>query len=101
MKKEYEIYWSPEAEETYLKTLTDILCPPSQTHKQFRKCVIAPQTSLIYRVTDDTIELVSFIDNRSLQYIPLNTIKCYQMQNTVFTLNMQKRHFVDCSENGI
>jgi hypothetical protein len=23
MKKEYEIYWSPEAEETYLKTLTD------------------------------------------------------------------------------
>lgn len=94
MKKEYEIYWSPEAEETYLKTLTDILekwtireaehfeqkvesllaklrqhkhlCPPSQKHKHFRKCVIAPQTSLIYRVTDDIIELVSFIDNRSL-----------------------------------
>jgi plasmid stabilization system protein ParE len=93
MKKEYQIYWSPEAEETYLKILSDILekwtireaehfeqkveslltklgqhkhlCPPSLNHKQFRKCVITPQTSIIYRITDDIIEIVAFINNKS------------------------------------
>ena len=65
MKKEYQIYWSPKAEESYLKILADILekwtireaehfeqkvesllaklvqhknlCPASLNHKQFRK----------------------------------------------------------------
>lgn len=92
--KEYFIYWSPLAEETYLKTLSQILerwtikeaeafetkveslierlrtqkhlCPTSNKQKNLRRCVIAPQTSLVYRIKDDVIELVTFFDNRSL-----------------------------------
>ena len=91
--KVYTIIWSPLAEETYLKTLSQILeiwtikeveefeakvegliatlrtqsrlCPPSGKHKNIRRCVIAPQTSLVYQITDNTIELVAFFDNRS------------------------------------
>ncbi len=72
------IYWSPLAEETYLKTLRQILkkwtikeavdfetkvegylkklktqkklCPPSDKHKQLRRCVVAPQTSFVYQL---------------------------------------------------
>jgi plasmid stabilization system protein ParE len=91
--KEYFISWSPLAEETYLKTLSLILekwtikevedfenkveslieklksqkrlCPPSDKQKNLRRCVIAPQTSLVYQIKDDIIELVAFFDNRS------------------------------------
>jgi len=91
------IYWSPLAEESYLKTLAFILekwtlkeaedfrmkveglivnltihhqlCPPSKSHNELRKCVISPQTSLIYRIVDkNIIELVAFINNRSFHY---------------------------------
>ena len=76
--KEYFISWSPLAEETYLKTLSQILerwtvkeaedfeskveslikklkiqkylCPPSFQQKNLRRCVIAPQTSLVYQI---------------------------------------------------
>ena len=69
--KEYHIYWTPLAEKTYLKTLSQILdkwtvkeaenfeakvdslieklktqkhlCPPSDAQKQLRRCVIAPR----------------------------------------------------------
>ncbi|NOX84707.1 MAG: type II toxin-antitoxin system RelE/ParE family toxin [Chlorobi bacterium] len=89
----YSIYWSPLAEETYLNTLSLILeqwsvkeaqnfankveslieklktykrlCPPSEKQKNLRRCVITSQTSLIYQIKDDTIELVAFFDNRS------------------------------------
>jgi plasmid stabilization system protein ParE len=92
--KEYLISWSPVAEETYLKTLNQILdkwtvkeaedfeakverlierlkshkhlCPPSDKLKNLRRCVISPQTSLIYQINNnDIIELVAFFDNRS------------------------------------
>lgn len=90
---EYLISWSPLAEETYLKTLSQILdrwtvkeaesfeakvesliaklktqkrlCPPSDKQKSLRRCVIAPQTSLVYQIKDNIIELVAFFDNRS------------------------------------
>ncbi len=89
------IYWSPQAEESYLKTLEFILekwttreadnfqdkvdgllvnleiynrlCPPSIRFKEFYKCVITEQTSMIYRIVEENIiEIVAFIDNRSL-----------------------------------
>ena len=72
--KRYLISWSPQAEETYLNTLSQILekwtikeaegfeakveslleklknqkhlCPPSGKQKSLRRCVIAPQTFL-------------------------------------------------------
>ena len=88
------IIWSVLAEETYQKTLAQILdrwtikeaekfeekveslieklkiqkrlCPVSDKQKSLRRCVITPQTSLVYQIKDDnTIELVSFFDNRS------------------------------------
>jgi plasmid stabilization system protein ParE len=91
--KEYLISWSPLAEETYLKTLSHILdrwsikeaedfeakveslieklktqkrlCPTSGKKKNLRRCIIAPQTSLVYQIKDNIIELVAFFDNRS------------------------------------
>jgi plasmid stabilization system protein ParE len=91
--KENLIYWSPLAEETYLKTLSEILdrwsvkealafeakveslikkikshkrlCPPSAKQNKLRRCVITHQTSLVYQINDKIIELVSFYDNRS------------------------------------
>ena len=91
--KEYFITWSPLAEETYLKTLSQILehwtlkeaedfeakvnslleklkihkqlCPHSGKQKNLRRCVITPQTSLIYQIKANTIELIAFFDNRS------------------------------------
>ena len=87
------ISWSPLAEESYLNTLTWILekwtikeaedfevkvesllqklkaqnhlCPPSRKQVNLRRCVIAPQTSLVYQIKSDVIELVVFFDNRS------------------------------------
>lgn len=91
--KEYLIYWSPIAEESYLQTLSHIhqkwtvreannfakkveslisklkkfkhLCPRSNMHKNLRRCTITAQTSLVYRVKNEIIELVAFFDNRS------------------------------------
>ncbi len=91
--KQYLISWSPQAEETYLNTLSQILekwtikeaedfeakveslleklktqkhlCPPSSKQKNLRRCVIAPQASLVYQIKNDVIELAAFFDNRS------------------------------------
>jgi plasmid stabilization system protein ParE len=89
------IYWSPQAEESYLDTLEFILkkwtimeaenfqdkvegllenlqvynrlCPPSTKFEEFHKCVISEQTSMIYRIVEENIiEIIAFIDNRSL-----------------------------------
>lgn len=88
-----QIYWSPLAKETYLKTLSLILeqwtikeaehfeakveslidklrhqnklCPPSQNQKNLRRCVISSQTSMVYQTRGDVIEVVAFFDNRS------------------------------------
>lgn len=91
--KECDIFWSPLAEESYLNTLSQIierwtvkeaeefeakveslieklktqkrLCPPSNIQKSLRRCVITSQTSLVYQIKDNIIELVAFFDNRS------------------------------------
>ncbi len=91
--KEYHISWSPLAEETYLKTLSQILdnwtlkeaedfaikvesllkklkthkhlCPPSSKRKNLRRCVITLQTSIVYQIKDNGIEIITFFDNRS------------------------------------
>jgi len=93
--KRYEIIWSPDAELSYIETIEFILevwtkreadnfeievekllekltthtklCPPATSNRKWRRCVVTPQTSLIYTVnkTDKTIELLVFVDNRS------------------------------------
>ena len=92
--KKYQIVWSPLAEESYLRILTYIienwtikeaedfdykvesllerlkshkhLCPASKIQKNLRRCVVTPQTSLVYQVRNEgIIELVAFFDNRS------------------------------------
>jgi len=91
--KEYSISWSPIAEETYLGVISRILerwtikeaedfeekveslidklrthkylCPSSKMQKNLRRCIISAQTSLIYHIKGNVIELVSFFDNRS------------------------------------
>ena len=93
--KEHLVYWSSLAEETYLNILQFIiqkwsvkeaeefdqkvenlisklkhhkdLCPPSKSHRKLRKCVITYQTSLIYQFHNNSIEIITFIDNRSNQ----------------------------------
>jgi len=40
------------------------LCPPSKV-KKLRKCVIHKNASLIYRIKSNSIELITFIDNRT------------------------------------
>jgi plasmid stabilization system protein ParE len=91
--KKSRIIWSPIAEESYLQILRYLLenwsvreaqefdnklenlleslkihnrlCPASKTRKNLRRCVITPQTSLIYQIKNDQIiELVAFLDNR-------------------------------------
>ena len=91
--KQFHIIWSPLAEGTYLDTISYILneftikeagafekkvsnliqylksnkklCPVSDKQQQYHRCVITKQTSLIYQLNDNAIELVAFIDNRS------------------------------------
>ena len=92
MIKKLQIIWSPIAEETYLNILNYLitewslnsakkfdnkvqklieilqtnqkLCPKSKT-TNLRKCTVTPQASLIYRITNEYLEIVTFIDNRS------------------------------------
>ena len=86
-----EIIWSPLAEETYLAILDYIqtewtikeaiafdkkvdalllklkkhrnLCPASNQLRNYRCCVISKQTSVVYKVEAEVIELVAFIGN--------------------------------------
>jgi len=92
MSKKHSIYWTVEASNTYINTITFIfekwtikevehfekltselleklktnqkLCPEIKRLK-LRKCVISQQTSLVYRVKSESIELINFVDNRS------------------------------------
>lgn len=87
------IVWTDLAKESYLKTLDFIyeqwsldvsiqwdskvtsvlnkiskhksLCPPSKKYKGLRRCAITEYTSLLYRIKDDKVELITFFDNRS------------------------------------
>jgi len=86
------IIWSDEARKTYDNTIDDLIdkwqieialdfeektnslldhlknykkfCPPSKK-KKIRKCVIHKNTSLIYKINKNNIELVTFIDNHT------------------------------------
>ncbi len=40
------------------------LCPKSKI-QMVRKCVVSRQTSMVYQIYDDHIEIVTFVDNRS------------------------------------
>lgn len=92
MKKEFSILWTKEAQNTYLNkldfifekwTITEVenfeilvvnpllnlefndeICPEIKIFG-LRKCLISSQTSLLYRIVTNKIELISFIDNRS------------------------------------
>ena len=92
MIKSYPIYWTREADISYFESILFILetwslkeveyfesltnelllnlssnlklCPELKK-LNVRKCTISDQTSLVYRITGNTIELISFIDNRS------------------------------------
>jgi len=46
-------------------SINNKLCPVSKL-LNYRKCVVSKPTSLIYALHNDTIYLVTFIDNRSL-----------------------------------
>jgi len=46
-------------------TVNKELCPVSKL-LSFRKCVVSKQTSLIYTTVNNTLFLVTFIDNRAL-----------------------------------
>ncbi len=88
----FNIIWSPVAEVEYLDILKYImenwsindadkfdnitndlidkittnhkLCPKSEI-TNFRKCTVTHQTSLVYRINSDNIEIISFISNYS------------------------------------
>jgi hypothetical protein len=92
MNKNYVIHWTKEADETYIDTLSFILekwtikealnfeklteellmnlshnlklCPELKSLK-LHKCVVSEQTSMIYKIVSKSIEIVTFIDNRS------------------------------------
>lgn len=40
------------------------LCPQSKL-SNVRKCVVSKQTSMIYQINKDNIEIIAFIDNRA------------------------------------
>jgi len=91
----YQILWTPLAQSSYQQILNftlekwsittvieldhevqklleklenhQSLCPPIGENKDVRKCVISKQTSLLYRIQQDTqmIELITFVDNRA------------------------------------
>ena len=92
MKKTYSVSWSPKAKESYVETILFILekwtlkevkgfekeakrviknlssnlwlCPEIM-YKNLRKCTVSKQTSLVYRIVGESIEIVAFLDNRS------------------------------------
>lgn len=86
------VIWSPKAQDKYLEILTywhtnsldfalklddavekllhnlslfKELCPPSQKHPLFRKCVIFRRYSLIYRIYNEFIWIVDMAENRN------------------------------------
>lgn len=41
------------------------ICPPTKFSINYRKCTINEQCSMIYRIEKETIEIITFVDNRS------------------------------------
>lgn len=89
----YKIVWSIQAETSYLKILEYLIdnwtlktaisfekkvedylkilqknpqmCKSSEIMLNIRKCIITTQTSLAYRIVNNSIELITFFDNRN------------------------------------
>ena len=68
-----ETEWSPESRRKFQRRLNRFVqilktvpngFPISQKYPDCRKCVVTPQTSLVYRVNGDFIEIVAILDNR-------------------------------------
>jgi plasmid stabilization system protein ParE len=68
-----ETEWSTESRRKFQRRLNRFVqvlktaprgFPVSQKFPDCRKCVVTPQTSLIYRVKGDVIEIVAVLDNR-------------------------------------
>lgn len=68
-----EMEWSPEARRKFQKRLTRFVnvikktphaFPASKVFSGCRKCVILPQTSLYYRISDQVIQVIAVQDNR-------------------------------------
>ncbi|MEM8528010.1 MAG: type II toxin-antitoxin system RelE/ParE family toxin [Bacteroidota bacterium] len=88
------IIWSPTAQATYLEIIDYLIdnwsldtalkfdyqvskllksleqfkhfCPASEKQPSYRRCVVNKQTSLIYQVQNQTISLVTFLNNRAV-----------------------------------
>ena len=65
--------WSERVRDNFIKKLRKSVAviqsmplayPISPTKTGLRKCVISPQTSLFYTIKDETIVIVSVLDNR-------------------------------------
>jgi plasmid stabilization system protein ParE len=65
--------WSERVRDNFIKKLRKSVAliqvmplsyPVSSTKATLRKCVITPQTSLYYTIKDETIVIVSVLDNR-------------------------------------
>lgn len=65
--------WSPETRRAFQQKLDrhikaiklmSLTFPKSSIFPDCRKCVVSPQTSLIYRVKYDVIEVIAILDNR-------------------------------------
>lgn len=46
-------------------TNNNFLCPPTRFSINYRRCTINEQCSMIYRIDENIIEIITFIDNRS------------------------------------
>mgnify|MGYP006217016207 CR=1 FL=1 len=88
-----KVMWTDEAKVSYHQTIFDLLqkwpieisiklenavnslihnlehhnhiCPPSKKDSSFRRCVVSKQSSIIYKIGNNTIHLVGFIYNTS------------------------------------
>lgn len=68
-----ETEWSPQTRRTFQNRLNRFVTilktiprgfPESAKFPGCRKCVVTPQTSIIYRINGSVIEVVAFLDNR-------------------------------------
>jgi plasmid stabilization system protein ParE len=68
-----ETEWSTQAKKDFVHKLDDCLkkiqtlpesFPESEAVKGLRKCVVTKQTTLFYKYSDSTIDIVTFFDTR-------------------------------------
>lgn len=68
-----ETEWSDKVKKDFILKLDDCLrkiqtlpdsFPESEAVKGLRKCVITKQTTLFYKYSDSTIDIITFFDNR-------------------------------------